>query len=165
MTPDDVFLQQFETRTLPFAQWTHRAHLKIAYLYLTRLDFDAAAQKVCNGIRAYNAANNVPESPTRGYHQTTTMAWLHIIAAMLAEYGPAATAEEFIDAQPQLTQKILRLFLFPRTLRIPRSQSHFYRARSGSVAQESMMHLPILLRLNDFSNLLAAGKCVKFACE
>lgn len=105
MTPDDVFLQQFESRTLPFAQWTHRAHLKIAYLYLTRMNFEAAAQKVCDGIRAYNTANNVLESPTRGYHQTTTMAWLHIIAAMLAEYGPAATTDEFIDAQPQLTKK------------------------------------------------------------
>jgi hypothetical protein len=125
MTPDDVFLQQFESRTLPFAQWTHRAHLKIAYLYLTRMDFDAAAQKVCNGIRACNAANNVPESPTRGYHQTTTMAWLHIIAAMLAEYGPAANADEFIDAQPQLTQKILRLFYSRECLASPEAKTSF----------------------------------------
>src|SRR5882757_8963751 len=111
MTTDDIFLQQFETRTLPFAKWTHRAHLKVAYLYLVRVDFETAAQKVCEGIRAYNAANNVPESPTSGYHQTTTMAWLHIITATLAEYGPAATADEFLDAQPQLAQKkILRLF-------------------------------------------------------
>jgi hypothetical protein len=99
MPSDDAFLQQFEDRTLPFVQWTHRAHLKVAYLYLTRMDFDSAAQKVC-GIRAYNAANRVPESPTNGYHQTTTMAWLHIIAAMLAEYGPAPTADEFLDSQP-----------------------------------------------------------------
>src|SRR5215469_2638701 len=111
MTPDDLFLNQFEDRSLPFAQWTHRAHLKVAYLYLTRMEFDAAAQKVCDGIRAYNAANNVPESPTSGYHQTTTMAWLHIMAATIIEYGPAATADEFLDGQPQLTQKkILRLF-------------------------------------------------------
>jgi hypothetical protein len=122
---DDVFLQQFESRTLPFAQWTHRAHLKIAYLYLTRLDFEAAAQKVCDGIRAYNAANNVPESPTRSYHQTTTMAWLHIIAAMLAEYGPAATADEFLDAQPQLTQKILRLFYSCERFASPEAKTTF----------------------------------------
>ena len=125
MTADDIFLQQFETCTLPFAQWTHRAHLKIAYLYLTRMDFDAAAQKVCNGIRAYNAANNVPESLTTGYHQTTTMAWLHIIAAMLAEYGPAATADEFIDAQPQLTQKILRLFYSRARFTSPEARTTF----------------------------------------
>jgi hypothetical protein len=126
MTADDIFLEQFEMRTLPFAEWTHRAHLKIAYLYLTRTDFDSAAQKVCDGIRAYNAANNVPESPTSGYHQTTTMAWLHIMAATIAEYGPAATADEFLDAQPQLTQKkILRLFYSRERFASPTAKTTF----------------------------------------
>ena|ERR1700722_8113959 len=126
MTPDALFLQQFENRTLPFAQWTHRAHLKVAYLYLTQVDFDAAAQKVCDGIRAYNAANNVQESLTSGYHQTTTMAWLHIMAAMIAEYGAAATADEFLDSQPQLTQKkILRLFYSRERFKSPEAKATF----------------------------------------
>lgn len=126
MTADEIFLQQFEERTLPYAQWTHRAHLKVAYLCLTRLDFDTAAQKVCDGIRAYNAANNVPESPTSGYHQTTTMAWLHIMAATIAEYGPAATADEFLDGQPQLTQKkILRLFYSRERFMSPEAKTTF----------------------------------------
>ncbi len=126
MTADELFLKQFEERTLPFAQWTHRAHLKVAYLYLTRMDFDAAAEKVCNGIRAYNAANNVPESPTSGYHQTTTMAWLHIMAATIAEYGPMATADEFLESQPQLTQKkILRLFYSRERFMSPEAKTTF----------------------------------------
>jgi hypothetical protein len=126
MTADDLFLQQFETRTLPFGEWTHRAHLKVAYLYLTRLDFDSAAQRVCDGIRAYNAANNVKESLTSGYHQTTTMAWLHIMAAMLAEYGPGASADEFLDSQPQLTQKkILRLFYSRERFGSPEAKTDF----------------------------------------
>jgi hypothetical protein len=126
MSNDDIFLQQFETRTLPFAEWTHRSHLKVAYLYLTRMDFDAAAQKVCDGIRAYNAANNVKESPASGYHQTTTIAWLHIMAAMLAEYGPAANSDEFLDGQPQLTaKKILRLFYSQERFMSPEAKTDF----------------------------------------
>jgi hypothetical protein len=126
MTADDIFLQQFENQTLPFAQWTHRAHVKVAYLYLTRLDFDTAAQKVCDGIRAYNAANNVPESPTSGYHHTTTMAWLHIIATTIAEWGPAATSDEFLDNQPQLTQKrMLRLSYSRERFRSPEAKDTF----------------------------------------
>jgi hypothetical protein len=90
------------------------------------MDFDSAAQKVCNGIRAYNAANHVPESPASGYHQTTTMAWLHIIAATLAEYGPAPTADEFINSQPQLTQKkILRLFYSRELFMSPEAKTTF----------------------------------------
>ncbi len=28
------------------------------------------------------------DTPTSGYHETMTVAWLHLVAAMLEEYGP-----------------------------------------------------------------------------
>src|SRR6187549_2000028 len=111
MTEDQIFLEQFESQTLPLAQWNHRAHLKVAYLFLTRFPLDVAAEKVRAGIRAYNAANGIEDTPTGGYHETMTQAWLRIIYTTLREYGAAASADEFLDGQPQLTQKkILRLF-------------------------------------------------------
>jgi len=126
MSEDDDFLQQFEGRTLPLDQWHHRAHLKVAYLYLTTLDFDAAAQRIRDGIRAYNAANNIQDTPTGGYHETMTMAWLHLIAATLSQYGSAASADEFFDSQPQLTQKkILRLFYSPGRFMSPAAKTTF----------------------------------------
>ena len=33
MTGDAEFLTQFELATLPYAQWRHRTHVKVAYLY------------------------------------------------------------------------------------------------------------------------------------
>jgi len=68
MSEDDEFLRQFEARTLPFDQWHHRAHLKVAYLYLTTLDFDSAAQRIGDGIRAYNVAHHVEDTPTSGWY-------------------------------------------------------------------------------------------------
>src|SRR4051812_47282050 len=70
---DTDFLAAFETRSLPFAQWTHRAHVKVAFLYLRGLPLAAALDKIRARIRAYNAANAVPESPTSGYNETTTV--------------------------------------------------------------------------------------------
>ncbi len=108
---DDEFVRQFEARSFPFDQWHHRAHVKLAYIYLVRFGFAAAGGKLRDGIRAYNAANNVPDLPTRGYHETLTMFWLHVIQMTLQEYGPRATADEFFDFHPQLSQnKIHRLF-------------------------------------------------------
>src|SRR5687767_14333536 len=104
MSEDDDFLRQFEACILPLDQWHHRAHLKVAYLYLTMLDFESAAQRVRDGIRAYNSTHQIEDTPTSGYHETMTMAWLHIIAAMLSEYGSAASADQFLDSQPQLTE-------------------------------------------------------------
>jgi len=108
---DDVFVQQFESCAFPFDQWHHRAHVKLAYIYLVRLGFDGAARKLRQGIRAFNAANKVPDEPTRGYHETLTMFWLHLLQMTLQEYGRRATADDFFDFHPQLGEKkIHRLF-------------------------------------------------------
>jgi hypothetical protein len=47
---DEEFLQQFETCTYPYAHWTHRAHLRVAYCYLTRLGLPGAIPKVTSCI-------------------------------------------------------------------------------------------------------------------
>jgi hypothetical protein len=123
------FLASFEARTLPFAQWTHRAHVKVAFLYLRTLPFESALAKVRAGVRAYNAANEVPEGPTSGYNETTTVAFLHLVAATMAAYGeafPAPTADTFCDAHPQLmTRHALRLFYSPQRRMDPRAKTQF----------------------------------------
>ena len=66
---DEELFKQFENLSLPFAQWTHRAHVKVAYLYLSAHPFDQALVLMRKGIKAYNAANKVPESSTSGYNE------------------------------------------------------------------------------------------------
>jgi len=126
MTDDDEFIQQFESCTFPFEQWHHRAHVKLAYLYAVRFGRDVAAQKLRDGIRAYNAANKVQDTPASGYHETMTMAWLQIIWVTIQEYGERATANEFFDFHPQLGQKkILRLFYSPELFMSARAKHEF----------------------------------------
>ena len=43
---DDEHLRQFENQSLPLGDWNHRAHLKVAYLYLTRFPFDEALKRM-----------------------------------------------------------------------------------------------------------------------
>lgn len=111
MLGDDVFLRQFEECSLPRSEWRHRAHLKVAYLYLGMFSFDEAVVRMRAGIQAYNASQGIVDTPTSGYHETITLAWLRILDTTVREYGRAASADEFLDAHPQLGgQKILRLF-------------------------------------------------------
>ena len=81
------------------------------------------------GIKAYNAANNVPESATSGYNETTTVAFLRLIAATMAAYSrefPTPTADSFCDAHPQLmTRSVLRLFYSRRRRMHPDAKSKF----------------------------------------
>jgi hypothetical protein len=126
---DREFLAQFESLTLPFAQWTHRAHVKVAFLYLRELGFDGALDKLRRGIKAYNAANDVPDTATSGYNETTTHAFLRLIDATLRAYGdavPTPTADAFCDAHPQLLHRhVLRLFYSPQRRMHPESKARF----------------------------------------
>lgn len=108
---DPEFLRSFETCTLPFPEWSHRAHLKVAYLYLRQFPFEQALEKVRAAIKRYNAATNTPETLERGYHETMTVAWMRLVDFTLREYGPAGSADEFLDTQEHLlNRKALRFF-------------------------------------------------------
>lgn len=114
---DDQLLRAFEDCSLPFDQWTHRCHVKVAFLYLSEHGFDQAVAKMRLGIQAYNAAHGVPDGPTSGFNETTTVAFLHLVHAMMVEYAgtfPAADADSFCDQHPQLLSKhVLRFFYSP----------------------------------------------------
>ena len=111
---DATLLQQFESLTLPFKQWTHRTHIKVAYLYLTRHPFDEALSRMREGIKAYNAANKVPEGPTVGYHETMTHAWMRLIHLLVCDYGPYDDADAFFEDHPQLSSRLVLRFFYSR---------------------------------------------------
>lgn len=126
---DDELVAQFEARTLPRAEWTHRSHVRVAYLYLERYGFDAALPRLRERIQAFNATIGVEDSPTSGYNETTTRALLHLVAAVMAHYEatfPTADSEAFCDTHPQLMSKhVLRFFYSPARRMDPRAKREF----------------------------------------
>jgi hypothetical protein len=126
---DADLIHQFEACTLPFDQWTHRTHIKVAFLYLREHGFDGALARLRTGIKAYNAANNVPDGPLMGYNETTTHALLHLIHAVMRAYSetfPTPTADSFCDAHPQLMSKhVLRFFYSPQRRLHPQAKVRF----------------------------------------
>ena len=124
--PDEAFLSSFEDCTLPFEQWKHRAHIKVAYLYLRRWPFAEALDRIRTSIQRYNAATHTPESLERGYHETMTVAWMRLVHFTLCEYGAAATADEFLEAQEHLlNRKALRFFYSREQLISWRAKAEF----------------------------------------
>lgn len=123
---DAELLRAFESCTLPFDQWTHRCHVKVAYLYLRQFPFEEALAKIRAGIQKYNAANGVPDTPTIGYNETTTQGFLRLIAATMVafeELYPTETADGFCNLHPQLmTRCALRFFYSPARRADPRGK-------------------------------------------
>jgi hypothetical protein len=126
---DDELLHSFEDCTLPHREWTHRAHVRVAYLYVKQHPFEIALAKMREGVKRLNAAHGTVESPTSGYSETTTHAFLHLIAATLAAYEgtfPSENADAFCDTHPQLmTRHVLRLFYSPERRMHPEAKEWF----------------------------------------
>ncbi len=71
--------------SLPASAWTHAAHLAAAaWLIAVRTDLEPA-RDMPGIIRAYNEASGVPNSDTRGYHDTITQASLLAVRSFLAQ--------------------------------------------------------------------------------
>lgn len=113
---DAEHLRRFEDHSLPHEQRTHRAHLKVAYLYLQQFSFAEALDRIRTGIKAYNATHGIQDTPTGGYHETLTQVWLQLVHATLRQFGPAETADAFFDAQTQLSSKRTPLLFYSRDL-------------------------------------------------
>ena len=71
---------RFADGTLPAAEWTHRAHLTVALWYAAHHAPAEALSLVRAGILRLNQAHGVPNTPTRGYHETITRFYMHVVA-------------------------------------------------------------------------------------
>ena len=112
MSSDADFLRRFEQAAIPSDEWTHRDHVRMAFLYLRERPFDEALEAIRRGIRALNAANGV----TVGYHETLTVAWARVVDAALTSYGPSDDFEAFARQNEHLLAKSLLRVFYSRPL-------------------------------------------------
>lgn len=101
---DDEFLAAFEAAAFSRPEWTHEAHVRMAWLYLTRFPTAQALELVRTGIQKLNARVGSPD----GYHETITAAFVRVIAARL-EPGEGYAA--FRGRNPELFDRALAALL------------------------------------------------------
>ena len=123
---DAALLTAFENCSLPEQQWTHQAHIRVAYMYLRRHPFEEALNRMRAGIQRYNTARKVPVEPHRGYHETLTVAWLTVVAAVMKHHGIGNDSLDFCGQQPFLLNRfLLRLYYTRRTIMSPEAKRSF----------------------------------------
>ena len=91
---DDEFLEAFALGRLARWEWTHEAHVRMAYLLFARFGAEEAPEKIKAGIQNYNALRGNP----MGYHETTTVAFCKLVASRL----PCADWPTFREANRDL---------------------------------------------------------------
>jgi len=78
MDVDAQFLNDFQTGILPFDQWTHAAHIRMAYLVCkSSANFEEALEKIRQGIQYFNGLH--ASKLTIGFHETMTQLWTMLV--------------------------------------------------------------------------------------
>jgi hypothetical protein len=93
---DRDFLMAFESGTL--AELPHRAHVRLACLYLDRGSAAEALEHVVCGLRRFAAAKGQADK----FHYTMTRAWLELVVDARREYPAAQDVDALLSACPRL---------------------------------------------------------------
>ena len=96
---DRELLDAFESCALPAAQFRHRDHVRLAFIYVALHDLDTALDLMRSGLHRFLANAGAPSSK---YHETITRAWLLAVQHFMREAGPVGSFEVFAARSPRL---------------------------------------------------------------
>jgi hypothetical protein len=91
-------MEAFLAGTLPRAEWTHEAHLRVGAWHVHHHGADAALPLLRERIRRLNDRHGTVNSATSGYHETITAAYARLIADFLAAAGEGGDLEAWVAA-------------------------------------------------------------------
>lgn len=123
---DDEFLDAFECAAITREQWTHIAHVRMAWLYCRReAALEAALARMRAGIPRLNAAlGTAPHL----YHDTVTCAFGTLVYGRATAPDAPIAWEDFRAAHPDLFDRaapILHRYYRPETLAMDAARTGF----------------------------------------
>ena len=98
---DEEFLAAFEADAISKADFHHREHVRLAWVYLRRHDPGETMRRMREGIRRFAASHGVPGL----YHETLTTFWVLAVEAALRADPAAPDFESFARRHPDLLDK------------------------------------------------------------
>jgi len=87
----------FEDGTLPKSEWTHQAHMTVAFWYLSKYSEAEATNRIRDGIKKYNKAVGTKNTENSGYHETITLFWVWAVRRFILKRNLSTCALESIN--------------------------------------------------------------------
>jgi 4-hydroxy-tetrahydrodipicolinate synthase len=122
----DDLARRFAAQQVPHQEWTHTAHLLTGAWHVHHFGPDEALARMREGIRRLNQSHGTPETPTRGYHETITRAYVELLAIFLASFPeptPLATRAAALLAHPLSARNALLAFYRAERLMSPAARA------------------------------------------
>jgi hypothetical protein len=121
---DRSFRSAFEACTTTPAEFDHRAHVRLAYVYLvdSELEVDAAVRKMRASLLSFIAHYDIPRTK---FHETMTRAWVLAVRHFMNR-SASTSAADFISKNPELLDsRIMLTHYSARTLFSPDARASF----------------------------------------
>lgn len=104
---DLEFKQQVETCAFSASDFDHRAHVRLAYIYLC--NNTAEESVILMRETLMGLLKSVGVDPVEKYHQTLTEAWILAVNHFMQKSQKANSADEFIDNNSALLDSNIML--------------------------------------------------------
>jgi hypothetical protein len=117
---DEALVAEFESCRLPTAHFHHADHIRLAWIFLGKMDEAEATRRIELAIRRYAEHNGIGQK----YHHTITLAWMKLVAAARRATPGAVSFDEFAEQHPELLAvKNLNNYYTPERLARPEARS------------------------------------------
>lgn len=103
---DSLFREQFETGIIQPADFSHRAHIRLAYIYLCEYDPETTHKKIRTDIQNFLGHHRMNASH---YHETLTRSWILAVSYFMSTSSSTTSAADFITNNPILLDKEIML--------------------------------------------------------
>jgi hypothetical protein len=103
---DTEFRTAFEAGAIAPADFSHRAHVRLSYVYLATNDVERAAELMRAALVNFLKVHGI--APTK-YHETLTRGWILAVYHFMHRAPASASADEFIEHAPLLLDSRIML--------------------------------------------------------
>jgi hypothetical protein len=98
-TRDVEFRMAFEAGAIAPADFSHRSHVRLAYVYLADTDVNLALERMRGALLVFLTRNDIPASK---YHGTLTRAWILAVDHFMHCTPVTTGSDDFIARNPVL---------------------------------------------------------------
>lgn len=103
---DREFRRAFEAGAFAPADFSHRQHVRLAYVYLVDSDVNLALDRMRAALVCFLSHHGIPATK---YHETLTRAWILAVHHFRHRSPEASSADDFIDRNPMLLDSKIML--------------------------------------------------------
>ncbi len=103
---DREFRRAFEAGAFAPADFSHRQHVRLAYVYLVDSDVNLALDRMRAALVCFLSHHGIPATK---YHETLTRAWILAVHHFMRRSPEASSADDFIDRNPMLLDSKIML--------------------------------------------------------